>query len=353
MPWQEFRTVHRFVRTVLPAVERELDRWRAAADRCPDPELRRQALASLQHKRFHAQGGAAFALQAGPFRDAVLSAIVALQTISDYLDNLCDRAGCLDGTAFRHLHRAMTDALVPGPQPNYYAHFPPTGGRAADGGYLAELVAYCRKQLALLPSFPVVRNEAVRLIELYNDLQVYKHLAWTEREHRLMAWFGRHRRSTPQLFWWEFAAAAGSTLGVFALFAAAARPGLTSAQARRIVDAYFPSICGLHILLDYFIDQSEDKAGGDLNFVRYYLTDAARQAGLQQFVRNALAQAARLPAPGFHLAIVRGLLALYLSDPKVARQRLDPVVRVLLGTGGMRARWMHRVCRALRRRGVF
>lgn len=353
MPWQEFRTVHQFVRTVLPAVERQLDRWRAAADRCPDPELRRQALASLQHKRFHAQGGAAFALQAGPFRGAVLSAIVALQTISDYLDNLCDRAGCLDETAFRHLHRAMTDALAPGPQPNYYAHFRPTGDQAADGGYLTALVGECRQQLALLPSFPVVRDEAVRLVELYNDLQVYKHLAWSEREHRLMAWFGRHRQSEPQLSWWEFAAATGSTLGIFALFAAAARPGLTAAGVHRIVDAYFPWICGLHILLDYFIDQSEDKAGGDLNFVRYYPTEPARQKGLHRFTMNALAQAGNLPAPGFHRAIVRGLLALYLSDPKVGRQGLDPAAGALLAAGGLRARWMHRACRALRRRDVL
>ena len=37
--------------------------------------------------------------------------IVAYQTISDYLDNLCDRSTSLDPADFAALHEAMTDAL--------------------------------------------------------------------------------------------------------------------------------------------------------------------------------------------------------------------------------------------------
>lgn len=37
--------------------------------------------------------------------------IVAFQTISDYLDNLCDRVEVNDEQAFRQLHLAITDAL--------------------------------------------------------------------------------------------------------------------------------------------------------------------------------------------------------------------------------------------------
>jgi tetraprenyl-beta-curcumene synthase len=46
--------------------------------------------------------------------------VVALQTISDYLDNLCDRRGSPTGR-FRQLHLAMTDALDPaGETHDYY-----------------------------------------------------------------------------------------------------------------------------------------------------------------------------------------------------------------------------------------
>ena len=46
-------------------------------------------------------------------------------------------------------------------------------------------------------------------------------------------------------------------------------------DAERIRKGYFPYIQGLHILLDYFIDQEEDKVVGDLNFCSYYENEPA------------------------------------------------------------------------------
>lgn len=49
--------------------------------------------------------------------------IVAFQTISDYLDNLCDRSDSLHCDDFRQLHLAMADALSPGmPKADYYRY---------------------------------------------------------------------------------------------------------------------------------------------------------------------------------------------------------------------------------------
>ena len=59
----------RHVFRVLPIAEAELDRWAARARQVPDPELRRQALASIRTKRFHCQGGSVFAT-ASSFADA-------------------------------------------------------------------------------------------------------------------------------------------------------------------------------------------------------------------------------------------------------------------------------------------
>ena len=100
----------------------------------------------------------------------------------------------------------------------------------------------------------------------------------------------------------------------------ASRPGLDAETARTIRQAYFPYVCSLHILLDYLIDQEEDRGGGDLNFCSYYESGehAARRIA---FIASAAREAVEpLTGRAFHRMIIEGLLALYLSDPKVARQ---------------------------------
>lgn len=343
-------TVGRILSGLLPEVNRQLAHWRARLTACPEKELARQARLSIRYKRFHCQGGAVYALYHGAMRRDLVRLIVALQTISDYLDNLCDRAGCQDQGAFRLLHRAMLCAVDPEePLDDFYARYPLRN----DGGYLQALVDECRGVLRSLPSYPVAKDEVRRLAGLYADLQVYKHVAVDRRLPLLTAWFETHRSRYPDLYWWEFAAASGSTLGIFALFAAAARPGLTGGEAAALSRAYFPWIAGLHILLDYFIDQDEDRDGGDLNFVFYYPSPATAEARMLLFLRRALAAAALLPRSGFHQMVVRGLPALYLSDPKVRRQGLQNTAAALLREAGPASRALYRLCGALRRLAVI
>lgn len=342
--------ISRLVTSVLPEVDRELARWQAKLDECPQQELARHAASSIRHKRFHAQGGSVFAITAGGFRRDLVRLIVALQTISDYLDNLCDRAGCRDRHAFRLLHEAMLCAVDPDREvPDFYLLYP----YGDDGCYLRALVEECRGVLATLPSYPLVRDEVIRLAQLYSDLQVYKHTDFSSREPLLTAWFNEHRVSYPDLDWWEFAAASGSTLGMFALLSAATRTDLEPEEVQALIRAYFPWVCSLHILLDYFIDQQEDREGGDLNFCFYYpdLDTCGRR--LRLFLGEALKQVGDLRRPLFHRTVVKGLLALYLSDPKVERQGLNGVSDVLVREAGYDARMMHRMCRGLRRVGVI
>lgn len=330
---------------VLPEVERQLDRWRGLAKRCGDAELAAQARASIRLKRFHAQGGSVFAVVRNSVRRDLVALIVALQTISDYLDNLCDRAGMTDELAFRQLHGAMVCAVDPcAPEDDYYRLYP----YRDDGGYLAALVAECRRLSAALPAYPLVRRAAARFASLYSDLQVYKHVERDRREALLEKWFGSHRHRFPDLAWWEFAAATGSTLGIFALYNLAVNPGTTQADVLAVIRAYFPWVCGLHILLDYLIDQAEDRAGGDLNFVSCYPDGDTCHRRLLFFLERALAAVSTLPRAFFHRTVVKGLLALYLSDPKVKDLGLRGLARELLAAGGVDARLMYHTCRALR-----
>lgn len=337
----------RFATRVFPGVEKELKRWQEMIKTAGDPELQQQGLASIKKKKFHCLGGSVYTLMEGAHQDT-LSFIVALQTISDYLDNLCDRAGCLDMAAFRQLHLAFTDALEPeGDFGDYYSLYL----HQDDAGYLESLVGECRSVINRLPSYHLIKEDALCLASLYCDLQTYKHTHIPLREGYLIKWFEEHIAEVRDLDWWEFAAATGSTLGIFALIAAAGQPNLDSERASKISEGYFPWICGLHILLDYFIDQEEDLLEGDLNFVSYYDDKEHCRERLLLFMNKALEQAARMPDPLFHTTVVQGLPAFYLSDPKVGAQGLEGDAMVILEAGGEETLRMYRVCRSLRKRG--
>lgn len=308
----------RVYKYILPEVRTELHRWREIAQAIPNTELRKQALDSMNTKQFHCEGGGVYAAANLEQRHVLIPLIVALQTISDYLDNLCDRSTSLDPNDFRLLHQSMLDAVTPtAPTTNYYA----LRSEQDDGGYLLALVMKCRESIAALPSYELVQQHVRDLVQLYADLQVYKHIAHSKREQELLKWWDFHSANYPQLKWNEFAAATGSTLGMFMLFLAASDASLDSQQAVAIRDSYFPSICGLHILLDYLIDQAEDELGGDLNFCSYYDNHHMLNERMGQMVQAARKSADELPFGHFHRMIVEGLVALYLSDPKVKDQR--------------------------------
>ncbi|MCS7460167.1 tetraprenyl-beta-curcumene synthase family protein [Paenibacillus doosanensis] len=308
----------RVYRYVLPEVREQLRYWRSIAEAIPDRELRKQAIDSMTSKQFHCEGGAVYAAANLEMRHVLIPLIVAFQTISDYLDNLCDRSTSMDPNDFRMLHQSMLDAVDPAePLHDYYS----LRAEQEDGGYLNGLVKTCQASLKLLPSYPLVADHVRQLVGLYCDLQVYKHIRHELREEALLAWWSRHESRFQAISWNEFAAATGSTLGVFMLFLAASNPSLNEDAVAPIHDAYFPYICGLHILLDYLIDQEEDEIGGDLNFCSYYRDMDQTVERIAAIVLEARNKANLLEHPAFHRMIIEGLLALYLSDPKVSKQK--------------------------------
>ena len=346
----QLKIIMNFVGRIFPLVDEELDRWRLKAKACPDGILAAQALASIGDKRFHAQGGSVYALYPGVEKRGFVALVVALQTISDYLDNLCDRVGLEDEKAFRQLHLAMTEALSPGVKPSdYYAFYP----HREDGGYLVELVMECQQHLAKLPGYPLVQGDVLYLAGLYSELQTYKHLPLALREEKMSQWLDPHLADYPDLSRWEFAAATGSTLGMFMLCATASNPRLSPKEVAQIREVYFPWISGLHILLDYFIDQQEDEGTGDLNFVAYYQERQECGERLGWFLEKSLKHAKKLSHPLFHLTVLEGLLAMYLSDPKAGQEPARAVSVQLLRTAGPRTGLLHGLCRLLRRKKII
>ncbi|MDY0405283.1 tetraprenyl-beta-curcumene synthase family protein [Virgibacillus sp. 179-BFC.A HS] len=326
-------------REVFPEVNRQLNKWENLARSIPDPELRRQALASIESKRFHCQGGAVFALLAGERYQMAIRFIVAYQTISDYLDNLCDRSTSLDAADFHLLHEAMHDALSPGEKiKNYYA----LRKEQDDGNYLGQLVQTCQQVLEHISEYKQFQEQLLNLEGLYRDLQVHKHVKLEERVLRLKRWYQKHKHANTGLQWQEFAAASGSTLGIFCIVSYSLKHVVTEDFAKKIVDAYFPYVQGLHILLDYYIDQQEDKQEGDLNFCSYYASQEEMHERFHFFAEQADKRIEALPDTRFHLLVRRGLIGLYLSDPKVKDMPDETNLKQsLLYKSGVASRFFH------------
>lgn len=325
---------------VFPAVQKELEFWKREARQIPDPELRKQALDSIEAKDFHCEGGGIFSLLSESRKEEALSFIVAYQTISDYLDNLCDRSTSLDDKDFAALHESMQHALrKSSPVTNYYRF----RDEQDDGGYLAKLVDKCQQIFWKMDNYECIAAYLSELCRYYSDLQIHKHVIQHERVPRLKEWFKTFEKEVPDMSWYEFSACSGSTLGIFCLISYALRPDFREEDAERIYKVYFPYIQGLHILLDYFIDQEEDLVGGDLNFCTYYDSKEQMFERFSHFVKEADACLNELPHEHFHKLIHRGLLGLYLSDEKAAAEPDTKLLaKKLVKLGGSQARFFYK-----------
>lgn len=332
IPKQPWTMMIKIYKDVLPRVRDHLEQWRKKAEAIPNDELRKQALMSIDTKTFHCEGGSIYGLLAENKIDDVIRFIVAYQTISDYLDNLCDRSTSLDPTDFRQLHQAMLDSLTPGAKlKNYYAY----RNDQNDGGYLHELVLTCQEMVAKLPAFENLYDLTIELAQYYCDLQVHKHVEVKQRVTRLEKWFEQYKDKLPNMSWYEFSACSGSTLGIFCLVAYATNVSFSKETAQLVKESYFPWVQGLHIMLDYFIDEEEDRKGGDLNFCFYYESEQELFMRLEHFAVEADKSIKKLPNRSFHFFINRGLIAIYLADEKVRKQKqVYRVAKKLLKIGG-------------------
>lgn len=317
---------------IFPAVHHELAYWKKRANQIPNPELRKQALASINSKTFHCEGGAILALMAQEHYKKAVKFIVAYQTISDYLDNLCDRSTSLDPNDFSALHESMADSLVLDTTgKNYYL----LRNDQDDANYLNELAETCRSILQELDHYDLIKEYLSELCHYYCDLQIHKHVIPEERVPRLKNWFDEYREGLPKMEWYEFSACSGSTLGIFCLVSYAMRGDFKKEDAIHIRNGYFPYIQGLHILLDYLIDQEEDRLGGDLNFCFFYENQEMLFNRLKHFVMEADKHTEGLPHQKFHKLINRGLLGVYLSDGKVRKQKsVRKLAKEMIKTGG-------------------
>ena len=314
-----------FFGVIVPRAQRSLARLERYAARIPDDALREKALHTLSAKAYHVAGACVLAtfLPSGA-REHYIDIVAPLESIYDFLDTLCDRAPHPDEKASRRLHLALADALNPGAPMHEYYLYGPAGD---DGDYLAMLVRRVRTPLQRLANYELLVPRFAQAAALYAETQILKQRPPGIREKAMDESFGAAARGAG-VRWYEYAAAAGSQFHVYgALYAGfCSRFDLLD----ETYAAYFPEMCAVHVILDAFIDQSEDAAEGELNWTGCYGGHDDLAVRLMLLSQRAARKFDGLPLPAAHHFALRLMALFYLTHPKVARQNLDGHAALLL-----------------------
>jgi tetraprenyl-beta-curcumene synthase len=336
----------RYWLTVFPRVASELRHWRRSASRIEDPSLRRLALASLA-KRGNMEGAAAFAtFVPRRARGSVIRALVAFQAIYNYADLLAEQPSEDPVGNAKDVHQALLVALDPSGAPSMRDSH--RGGRRVDRDFLAEMIAACETASWQLPSYGTVAATACRAAE---RIVAFQSLSLGQ-QGELESWAKGQAPASTDLAWWEVAAAAGSSLSVHVLLAAAASPDLTGEEVETLDAAYFPCIGALHSLLDSLVDEQEDVATGQLRLLDCYPSRQQATAGLQQLAAHALAAARELPGGADHSLLVTAMACSYVAAPEASSSGVDDVARQVRASLGPLARPMLLVFKLRRLAGV-
>jgi tetraprenyl-beta-curcumene synthase len=301
---------------VFPHISREVRHWQRRAGEIPDPVLRRLALITQRSERGNLEGAAAFAvLVPRAHRARVVRAVIAFQATYDYVDTLAEQPSADPVANGRQLHLALLTALSPDTDhPNYYAHH--SEGR--DDGYIRNLIDACRSALGALPSYASVAEPALRAAGRMVTYQGLNHDARGKHRHALARWASALTPPGTGLRWWETAAAAASSLSVFALIAAAAQPVLSAGDAVAMENAYFPWIGALHVLLDSLIDRAEDLDTGHHSLVDHYASSEETANRLRAIAVRSIQATETLPAGTQHAVILAAMTSFYLSAPRAS-----------------------------------
>jgi tetraprenyl-beta-curcumene synthase len=322
---------------LFPHVKHEVRRLREHAARIPDDRLARLALETQADERGNLEGSAVFALLAPRrLRAEVVGAAVAFQALYDFLDTLAELPVENPLANGRNLHMALLAALDPSrPAERYLEH---SGFATEHSGYIEALVGGCRRSLAALPRYSAVSGLAQQAATRMVTFQSLNHDPADRSRRRLRRWALALTPPGSDLAWWETAAGAASSLGVFALIAAAARPSLTVAEARAEADAYFPWVGALHVLLDSLVDREIDLRSGDHSLVEHYAAPGQAGERLGAIAREATRRLAGLRRSSYHGLILTAMASYYLSRRAARSPHASPATALVLEALGPQAR---------------
>ncbi len=259
-----------------------------------------------------------FALYPGVDLKSTLTFILSLYSLAGILGNSCINSGTTDEMEVRRLYGCLAGAVDPS-RSTACSSAAAVKTMADQGRKLSALPCLsgqCRLQLAILPSFTLVAPRLRKYIQLYIDLQSYRHYPPLLRTEYLNAWSANYMKRYQEITCWEFCAASDSLLGIAAMYAAAAKPDLTAEEVRILDEACFPWLCGLDSLLGAYVSARNTNHTKCLNFTVFYKNLKACDERLSFFASKAENACLKLKESGFYTSLVKMLIGMYLSDPE-------------------------------------
>lgn len=333
----------------LPAVSREVERWRLRARSMPDPPLRADALHALADKRPHLDGAALFWILPRWRNRRLLALLVAYEIALEFLDNTNERAAEHGTANGRQLHLALPEALLPGePVSDHYLHHPWT----RDGGYLRALVESCRRDCASLPRFELVRAAVSCEARRTQVLALNHEPDPARRAAALQDWARRECPGQDRALWFELSAAATASLTVHVLLALGAEAASTAEVVGRARAVYFPGLSLATTMLDSYVDRAEDEAGDGHSYIAHYVAHYGAPAfaldRLAQILERSIHDARALHRGERHAVLAACMVALYLSRDSAREEHSRLASAHLLRSGGSLARLLLPVLRLWR-----
>ncbi len=174
----------------------------------------------------------------------------------------------------------------------------------------------CRLQLAVLPSFKQAAPKIKKYMQLYIDLQSYRHYPASVSKETLKNWCGSYLMRYPEISEWEFCAAADSFLGIAAMYAAASRPGISGEEITLLDEACFPWLSGLCSLLDAAINFRTTGNTETHNFFSYYKNLKECEDRILYFTEKAEKACMKLKESSLYIRLLKTMTALYLTHPE-------------------------------------
>lgn len=304
--------------------------WRALAASIPDAPLRADALCALGSKRPHLDGAALFAMLPQARNRELLHALVAYQTILEYLNGVNERAAETGVHNGLQLHLALRDALDPSRAcAEYYRHHP----SRQDGGYLHALVTHCQAACAALPGYEAVRGALLVQAGRCRVLALNHEPDPERRVRRLRQWAASEHPQREGQPWYELAGAATGSLGVHALLVLAADAPVSREQIEAVIAAY-QRISLLATMLDSYVDQLCDARETSHSYIVHYGAPDLLVPRLAALIGECIDASRTLPGGRRHAVLVSSMVAMYLSSDSARTPGLRRDTRVLVRSGG-------------------
>ncbi len=274
--------------------------------------------------------------------------IVPFTIITNYLMELIKREGPKDAVSLNQLFNSIMDAVdISHTSENYYLYHPYLN----DNGYLQALVEECRRQVIKNKNFALVASSIKKYSKLYSELQFFKFIKEPYRKEMIHTWSKKYNIEGADLLSFEYFAATDSIIGIVALFTCSLSDEITSDEINKVCNTYFPWICGLHKLLENYLNVQEDIINTNYNLINYYKNLKICEERISFFAQKSLELCKTLKYPDFHRGVIEYFLWLYLSDPRALAGINKLASSNIIKDVDLKGKLNYNLCKLLRRTG--